>query len=181
MLARLGLLALAATTTPSGCFGDGRADAHNPGTALGSFDVTATVTSNTCGDGALGELSPWAFSVHLARDPGVLYWNNGQAVISGSLAADGVTFTFDTSVIQDMRDPSVVGPPPCSVTRDDSAHGKLDTATGAVSAFSGQLGYQFTPTAGSSCDDLVNGPTPVVAALPCAFTYQMTGQLPATP
>jgi hypothetical protein len=181
MLARLGLLALAATTMPSGCFGDGRADAHNPGTALGTFDVSATVTANTCGAGALGEQSPWAFPIKLSRDPGALYWNNGQDVIVGTLAADNVTFSFSTSVIQNMRDPNVVGPPPCSVTREDSASGALDAATGAVSSFSGQLSYQFTPTAGSSCDDLVTGAAPVVAQLPCGFGYTMNGALSPTP
>lgn len=178
MLARLGLLALAATASPSGCsqiFGDGRMDAHHPGTDLGSFQVTATVTANTCGAGALGEQSPWAFSVQLARDPGALYWNNGQAVITGSLAGDSVTFGFDTSVVENMRNPNVVGPPPCSMDRHDTASGTLGAATGAVSSFSGQLSYQFAPTAGSNCDDLVNGDAPLVAQLPCGFTYQMTG------
>jgi len=100
-------------------------------------------------------------------------------LITGTLAGDNVTFGFATSVVQNMRDPNVVGPPPCSVNRQDTASGKLDAATGAVSSFSGQLSYQFAPTAGSNCDDLINGDMPLVAQLPCGFAYNLTGQVPA--
>ena len=178
MLVRIGLLALATAASPSGCdkiFGDGSQNAHAPGTDLGSFHVTATSTSNTCGAGALGAQSSWQFDVRLQRDTGVLYWNNGQAAIAGALSDDGVTFSFDTQVIQNMRDPSVVGPPPCSVTRADHASGKLDSAGDTVASFSGELSYTFSPTAGSNCEDLVFSETPVVAALPCSFGYAMTG------
>lgn len=180
MLARIGLLALAAASSPSGCdkvFGDGSQNAHNPGTDLGSFVVTATNTANSCGAGALGEQSSWQFNVNLSRDTagGILYWNNGQAAINGTLSSDGETFTFDTQVIQNMRDPNVVGPPPCSIARADHAEGKLDTATGAVNSFSGTLSYQFAPTSGSNCDDLVDSDTPLVLQFPCGFSYSMTG------
>jgi hypothetical protein len=181
MLARLGLLAAIAATTPSGCekvFGDGSQNAHMPGTDLGSFHVNAQITANTCGAGALGEVSPWAFDVRLEKDPGTLYWNNGQAVITGTLGADDLTFGFDTSVVQNMRDPNVVGPPPCSISRADHAEGKLDAAD-KVSSFTGTLSYTFSPTVGSNCDDLVLSDAPIVAALPCSFTYQMTGQAAA--
>ncbi|APR76930.1 Hypothetical protein A7982_02277 [Minicystis rosea] len=182
MLARIGLLALVAASSPSGCekvFGDGRQDAHNPGTDLGSYDVTANVTSNTCGNGALGQQASWSFDVRLSRDTagGVLYWNNGQAAIAGTLDADDVSFGFDTSVIQNMRDPNVVGPPPCSIARADHAEGKLNAATDPVASFTGKLSYTFAATAGSNCADLVEeSETPVVLALPCTMSYTMTGK-----
>lgn len=176
MTARLGLLALALAC--AGCeqfFGDGSQDAHNPGTDLGSFTVQANATSNTCGDGALGEQPSWSFNVRLSRDTGVLYWNNGQVAIAGTLASDDVTFSFDTQVIQNMRDPNVVGPPPCSIARTDHAEGKLDAATGDVASFTGKLSYSFAPTAGSNCDDLVESETPLVLQFPCGFAYDMAG------
>lgn len=181
MLARIGLFALAAASSGSGCdqiFGDGSQNAHNPGTDLGAFTVTANSTANTCGQGALGAQTSWQFDVHLARDTegGVLFWNNGQASISGTLAADGETFSFDTQVIQNMRDPNVVGPPPCSMARADHAEGKLDTATGDVTSFTGTLSYTFAPTSGSNCEDLVESETPLVLQLPCGFSYSMTGK-----
>jgi hypothetical protein len=176
MLARIGLLALAAAATPSGCekiFGDGSQNAHMPGTDLGSFSVVANVTSNTCGDGALGEQPSWQFSVHFEMDPGVLYWNNGQEVLTGTLSDDG-SFSIDSSVVQNMRDPNVVGPLPCSIVRTDHAAGKFNSAKNPTS-FTGQLSYTFSPTSGSTCDDLWMSDAPIVAALPCGFTYQATG------
>lgn len=180
MRCHLGPLALLAASLTAGCaqfFGDGSGDAHNPGTDLGSFSVTATVTSNTCGEGALGEQASWTFPVRLSRDieGGALYWNNGQAAIAGALSDDAESFSFDTSVIENMRDPSVVGPPPCSIARADIASGKLDTAKGAVGSFTGTLSYQFAPTVGSVCDDLVDSETPIVAQFPCGFSYDMKG------
>lgn len=178
MLARIGLLALAAASSPSGCekiFGDGSQNAHMPGTDLGSFHVMAFETSNTCGPGALGAQGTWQFDVRLQRDTGVLYWNNGQVSIPGGLASDDVTFSIDTQVIQDMRDPQVVGPLPCSLTRTDHSSGQLDTAKDPVKSFTGELSYTFTPTTGSSCEDLVDSETPLFASLPCALTYKMTG------
>jgi hypothetical protein len=177
MIARTGLLALAAATAAlSGCdrfFGD--MNAHDPGTPLGSFTVSADATSNTCGAGALGEQATWSFDVELNRAPGALYWNNGATVIPGTVAGDGVTFSFETSVIEDMRDPNVTGPPPCSIARADAASGTLDSATDTVTSFTGTLSYTFTPTAGSSCDDLTQGSAAIVAALPCGFSYAMSG------
>ena len=173
MLARIGLLALAATSTPAGCFGD--KDAHQPGTDLGAFQVQGTLAANTCGEGALGELPAWQFSVHLSRGSGVLYWNNGQAVIPGTLAADGVSFRFDTSVVVDVRPPDQVGLPPCSLARADHAQGTLDSASSVVGAFTGELSYAFSPTAGSQCDDVTAGPAAIVAALPCAMRYELAG------
>jgi hypothetical protein len=181
MLARIGLLALAAASSPSGCeklLGDGSQNAHLPGAALGSFHVTAQESSNTCGPGALGAQGLWQFDVSLQRDQGVLYWNNGQVSIAGSLSSDDRSFVFDTQVIEDMRDPENVGLLPCSLARTDHASGKLDSAKDPVGSFTGDLSYTFTPTTGSSCEDLVTGElgdAPLFAALPCAITYKMTG------
>lgn len=177
MLQRLAPLALVAVTALTGCdqlFGDGTGDAHAPGTDLGSFNIIAIITQNTCGEGALGEQSPWQFTVRLERDPGIIYWNSGQAVIPGSILGDGVTFSVDSSAVQNMRDPNVVGPLPCSIARVDHADGVLDAATGAVTSFSGTLTYTYAPTAGSTCDDLVQSSPPIVATLPCGFSYKMT-------
>jgi hypothetical protein len=184
MLARAGLLALvAATTNAGGCFGDGRENAHDPGQPLGSFAVDAAITQNTCGPGAFGEQSPWDFQVQLARDPGVLYWDNGAAVIGGTIAADGVSFSFDSGVTIDLRagtedpgtDPGGSTRPPCSVSRADHADGTLGSSTLTVRSFTGQLSYAFTLTPGSQCDDLVATTDPELAGLPCGFGYAMTG------
>jgi hypothetical protein len=184
MLARLGLVALAASGSPSGCdqvFGDGRQNAHHPGTDLGTFQVTGSSIANTCGEGALGEQQTWPFTVKLARDTSNVFWDNGQAVIAGALASDGVSFSFDSGVVMDMRPPENTGLPPCSLSRTDHAAGTLGSTGTDVTSFSGQLTYQFSPTAGSRCDDVVSGPTALVATLPCGFGYQLTAQRTVAP
>ncbi len=181
MLARVGLFAFAVLSTPSGCselFGDGSADAHQPGTEIGTFHVTATATANTCGEGAFGETSSWAFDVKLAREEGVLYWNNGKEILAGTLAGDGVTFSFESGVVENMRPEDQIGMPPCSIARHDRAAGALDAAGEDATSFSGTLSYDFSPTAGSQCDDLIglNSNEPVALALPCSFAFQAEGQ-----
>ena len=43
-----------------------------------------------------------------------------------------------------------------------------------VDSFSANLSYEFKPTEGSECTDLVMSETPVFAALPCAMIYQVS-------
>lgn len=181
MLARVALLGLAALASPSGCdqaFGDGRQDAHQPGENLGTFQVTGTQTANTCGAGAFGEQSSWQFQVKLARATGEIFWNNGQEILAGTLASDGLTFSFDTGVVIDMRAADQVGLPACSIRRADHASGTLGAD---ATTFTGELSYQFSPTAGSSCTDIVSGATPLAATLPCSFSFHLTAQRTVAP
>lgn len=172
---------IVAAAASGGCgdmFGD--KDAHQPGTALGTFHVAATSTTNDCGQGALGSAASWEFDVKLSRDDGTLFWNNGQELISGALGADGKTFSFGTHVVVDMRTEEQAGMPPCSVDRADTASGALDTADENAASFDGSLSYAYSPTQDSLCSDLVAGSDmpgsePVFAALPCTMAYQLTG------
>src|SRR5262245_29370068 len=112
MVARVGPLALVALVMLSGCvdlLGDGSGDAHQPGDEIGTFHVAATRTTNTCGEGAFGASASWAFDVKLARADGVLYWNNGQEILSGALDEDGVSFSFESGILQNMRPEEQIG------------------------------------------------------------------------
>jgi hypothetical protein len=174
----------------AGCaemFGD--ADAHQPGTALGTFHVVGAQTSNACGAGALGATPTWEFDVVLARDDGVLFWNNGANIIQGSLEDDLVSFSIEGRVVTNMRAGDLPPGPPCSIERRDLARGTLRGAGDEVDGFEATLSYGFTPTAGSRCGDLVLGVEPGVesgvevepgstaavlfAALPCAIAYDL--------
>src|SRR5262249_2310770 len=101
---RRAILATLSVVLLAGC-GDifGTKDAHHPGTQLGSFHVTAARTSNSCGEGALGTSSSWEFDVRLARQDTEIFWDNGAEIITGALAADGVSFSFQSGVAVDMR------------------------------------------------------------------------------
>ncbi len=177
MMIRSSLLALA-LAAPSGCeqaFGDGRLDPHSPGSDLGTFHVDGALTSNTCGPGAFGAVPSWSFDVKLLRNENTLYWNNGQEIIPGILAADLVSFTFDTGVVVNMRAEEEVWLPPCSVRRLDHATGTLSSASDDVASFTGQIDYRFDVTSGSTCDDLWDGPEPIVLGLPCTLSYSLQG------
>ena len=155
----------------------GTKDAHHPGTDLGSFQVTATLTSSTCGEGALGAGSTWEFEVQLARGDSALFWNNGAEVITGALDEDRQSFSFQSAVEVDMRTEEDLGKPPCAVRRDDNASGVLDSADDPVHGFTGTLGYAFSPTEDSECSDLLPpSEAPVFAALPCSMAYAVEGE-----
>jgi len=153
----------------------GTRDPRDVATDLGTFHVTAALQSNTCGDGALGAAATWAFDVKLSRDVRALYWNNGAEVIAGPIDDNLTSFSFDTGVIIDMRTPESKTLPACSVRRDDHAAGTLDDPGAEAQSFTGTLTYDFAPTEGSQCGDLVAGSAPVFAALPCSIAYRISG------
>lgn len=174
----------AAFSSLAGC-GDwtGTSDPHRPGAALGTFHVAATQKMTTCGEGALGSTASWAFDVKLSRGETTLFWDNGAELIPGSLAEDKVTFAFKTGVLVDMREGQAGELPPCSIRRVDEASGTLDSAGPTVSSFEGSLSYAFAaePLPMSDCSDLVSGSMAVLAALPCAMTYDLKATLTEPP
>lgn len=147
---------------------------HEPGAALGTFHVTAKMTANDCGDGALGAPLSWEFDVKLAWEDDSLFWNSGGEVLVGTLSEDGQAFEIGAGVVMNMRDesnPEDLAKAPCSVVRQDTAVGTLTREGAAVSAFAGTLSYAFAPTADSQCADLVTSETPTFASLPCSMRY----------
>jgi hypothetical protein len=187
----LAILAIPVTAFGAGCvnpFGQPETTGTNPGQAVGSFSVNATEGPNTCGAGALGSPTAYTFNVSMSVDGSVIYWNDGNGtVVPGTLAADGVSFTFQTSTVTDMRamvdtsssDASSssggVPLPPCSIEREDSGVGTLVGDATGVTSFSGTLTYGFTPTTGSNCLDLIENVMPTFATLPCSMSYAMSG------
>jgi len=153
----------------------GTKDAHQPGNELGTYHVDAKRSASTCGDGALGNEAAWELDVKLARGGAQIFWNNGAEIITGTIDDDEQTFHFDTGVLMNMRTAESHGLPACSIRRTDQADGKLASTSDDVASFSGTLAFDFAPTEGSSCADLVTGSTAIVAALPCRITYALAG------
>lgn len=183
---RARLAVLLALPTLVGC-GDffGNKDAYQPGHQLGTFHVVGTRTRNQCGEGALGTEPTWEFDVDLARDKGALYWDNGAQVLTGTLGDDDRTFSIEATVVVDMRTEDHPGYTPCSIERRDAVQGTLSEGED-VDAFAADLTYDFAPTAGSVCDDLVlgsetQGDAPVFAALPCGIAYALDAHRIAAP
>ena len=147
-------------------------DPDGPGDFIGAFSVDAELDVNTCGDGALDAPATWTFEVKLSRDVDLVYWWNSSAeLVTGKLASDKHSFSFETSVAVDMRDEnSAPWLPPCTVTRRDRCDGKISDDD---TTFIGKLSYDYSPTTGSDCTDLVTSDSPVFAALPCGMTYTL--------
>lgn len=156
-----------------------------PGTALGTFHVTAMLSAGTCGDNALGAPATWEFDVKLARASGTLYWDNGDKMVTGALSDDNLAFAIQSQVVEDMRTETAPGPE-CSVARTDKATGTLVGKDADISSFSGQLSYAFQPQTGAQCDDLVAttappNKAPIFAALPCSIAYAFTAPRTVAP
>lgn len=158
----------------------GTKDARHPGESLGTFQVIATLTSSTCGKGALGSADSWTFDVRLSREDEKLYWDNGRELVTGS-ASEAGTFALTSGTELDMRSAGESkGLPPCSVARRDEATVVLEGAD-EVTGFHGALSYVYAPTPSSSCADLTTGLTPIFAQLPCVITYDMTATRTVAP
>lgn len=153
-------------------------DPDGPGEFIGVFSVDAKQEANSCGAGALDAPASWTFDVRLSREVGVLLWNNGTEYIEGELSSDKRVFSFATSVIVDMRDQnSPAWLPPCSIARADRSNG---TIAGDDASFTGKLSYDFAPTSGSDCTDLVTSAMPEFAALPCGISYTLEAKRTST-
>lgn len=148
-------------------------------TEIGTFHVTAKRTSDSCGDASPTLPATVEFDVRFLREADTIYWDNGQDMVGGTLTDDH-KFSFDTTLTLDMRaqDGSAAGLPPCSIARRDRADGTLSDAS---DAFTGTLTYDFTPTQGSDCSDLLQGATAQFSTLPCSATYDTTAKRTVAP
>jgi hypothetical protein len=149
-------------------------DPDGPGDFIGAFTVDAKSETNTCGADVFDAPVPWIFDVRLSRDLDLIYWDNGAEFVTGKLASDKRSFSFDTTILVDMRDQnSAPWLPPCTMQRRDRSDGKIaDDDT----AFTGQLSYDYAPTSGSDCSDLVMTEPPLFAVLPCGMTFTLAAK-----
>lgn len=153
-------------------------DPDGPGDFIGVFSVEAKRDANTCGEGPLGAPATWTFEMRLSRETQIIYWNNGAEYIQGELEADKHTFTFDTTIVVDMRaDGTMPWLPPCSVARRDQASGKIADDDASLT---GKLSYDFSPTEGSDCSDLTTSEPLVFTTLPCGMAYSLTANRTST-
>jgi hypothetical protein len=151
-------------------------DRYRPGDALGTFQVDGALTLNECS--AAGAVpNPWTFNVDLGRDPGVLYWIQGGAPVSGLIDPNGhatlsVTGTTEVRAATAKRKG-------CTIARIDSFDGTI-APTGPVTEFTGKLSYHYGVADGDCMDQLTeNGGG--FDALPCTIAYDVKGKQVAAP
>ncbi len=170
--------ALLASLFVPGCnFGEG--DAKIPGEELGTYRVVATLGSSSCGPDALGAPDVWEFDVRLSRDDPDLYWLNGEEPVYGTLAADGLSFSFDTETRITLQEPRN-GRGGCVIVRSDRASGRLEGSALDVPAFAGELRYGYSARAGSDCTEWL-GLEGGFATLPCSIDYDIPAVRTALP
>jgi hypothetical protein len=144
-----------------------------PGTQLGTFKVTGTTTTNSCG-AALGAPDPWVFDAQLSESSNLIYWSfmDGNSPLSGALTGTSASISATTSA---NVDPSDAGSGPCTLNREDAIDLTLGAAS-APSSFTGTISYTFTVPSGSSCSDQLASAGGQYATLPCTLAYTISAQ-----
>jgi hypothetical protein len=160
----------------------GGKDPTNPGVAIGTFHVTANLTSSTCG----APPNPWEFDIRLNRDGSTLYWIQNGLPVAGEVDRSAHT-TMDASGTTELRAANEAKKlAACEVMRKDAldvllsnedAEPAVDPAD--VRKFVGTLRYDFAPTDGSQCTDQLTASGGDYDALPCSVAYRVVGALKA--
>lgn len=139
-----------------------------PGSSLGTFAVTATIASNTCGS-SIGAPSPWSFDAEMSKDGSTLYWQQGTAAsVSGVLDSSNKSTITVTSTAGDDAGA-------CVMSETDTIALTLDSAT-APTTVSGTLTYTFGASSTTDCAAQLSGNGGSYQTLPCTVSYTMSGK-----
>jgi hypothetical protein len=144
-------------------------DSPLPGTMLGTYKVTGTSTTNTCG---LGAPDPWQFDVEISQSSSTVYWSwlDGSPLLNGTMAGSTASFAVTGTVNADSTD---AGLGPCNLTRADSL--TIAFAPGSPPpTFGGTIAYSYTVPSGSSCTDQLAASGGMFTSLPCSVSYTVT-------
>jgi hypothetical protein len=166
--AAAGAMALACSGPP----GAGR----TLGTDLGTFGVEATRGTSECGPGALGSTARFAFDVELSLADTELFWDGR---VGGRIGPE-LDFEFVASSSFELRRARGADAG-CTIVREDLVSGVLEAdASGALTAFSGEMRFDFAASAGSACtgEEQEQAELP---RLPCRMSYELTGQRTRAP
>jgi hypothetical protein len=148
-----------------------------PGTSLGSYSVSGTLVTNTCGAG-LALPNPWTFTAQMSEDGTSLYWEiSGSSAVSGTMSsANQVNITAVDTANVDASDAGVEGP--CDLTSSTAMD--LTLAAGSPPpTFTGTVTYTFTAATGVSsttdCTDQLSASGGPYDTLPCTASYSLSG------
>jgi len=147
-------------------------DTSLPGTQLGTYRVTATLGTNTCGAG-LGAPNPWNFDVQLSQQKSTLYWSwlDGSAPLSNTLSGNAVSLSNSETANVDMAADGAVGP--CTMQRADTVQVTLGSGS-PPTGFTGAVQYTFSPSGGANCSDQLSASGGSYDVLPCSVSYTTT-------
>jgi hypothetical protein len=159
-------------------------DPYSPGTKLGTFHVTAALTSTSCG----ATPNPWQFDVRLNHEGSTLYWIQGGVPIQGRVDETART-QLQAEVVQEVRAADAkTKRDACSIARTDmlaltlaNADAQPTSDPSLAASFGGTLVYTFAPTTGSECSDQLTSVGGDFDALPCEVRYDITGTFKSPP
>lgn len=147
-----------------------------PGTSLGTYNVSGTLGTNSCGSG-LGAPSTWTFTVQMSEDGSTFYWQQaGGSELSTTMASSSqVDLTSVETANVDATDAGVEGP--CDLTSTTT----IDLALSAGSppaGFTGTITLTFAASTGVSsttdCTDQLAASGGTYDTLPCTTNYSIT-------
>jgi hypothetical protein len=161
-------LVLVCLGAAAGC-GDGN------GVDVGRFEVEA-VRTESCGEaGLLASLPAMTWKVFLRRvgDDG-MHWEDIRDRMMGLYDAEDRSFAIEENLVVDMRQ-GQVGQPDCRIARRHRIDGVLDSEPELAVSFTAEQRFDYEPTDGSACDDLLEGPTAIADHMPCSVVYDLAG------
>lgn len=144
-------------------------DRTRPGTAVGTFTVTAALEEDDCGDAP----DPWSFAIELRRDRSSLYWVQGGVPIEGSLDANRSATLASTTQVEARAADRKAGVEACVLVREDSM--VVTLGTDPVDRFTGSLTYRFRAEEGSDCLGVVGQAPGAPRRVPCTVRYRLDG------
>jgi hypothetical protein len=145
-------------------------DTAMPGTQLGTFKMTATPTSNTCG-AAMAAPAEWTFDFELSKDADLVYWRQNGKLVSGPIGANR-TAKIETEVTSVVvaSGPGVVG---CVMKRADTVTVVLPSDTD-VASVSGTISMAISMVDGSDCQTQLAVYGGTYDAIPCTVDLSYT-------
>jgi hypothetical protein len=144
---------------------------HEPGTSLGTYAVTGTLKTQSCGASMQTQIEdPWDFDVRLSRSGSILFWLQAAApALSGVVDPSG-NVTIKTTQSYDLStNDAGTG---CSVLRTDTFKAALGTAADPTD-FTGTISYHYELAEGAVCGGLLAGQFDVV---PCDVSYDLAAK-----
>ena len=138
-----------------------------PGTALGTFAVTAVLSSNTCGSG-LDPTNPWKFDAELSLDGNTLYFRaEDEEEVSAPLDSENTATC--TSVVNSPSSTDSA----CTLSLKTVYTIELDSAT-VPKTSSGSFRFEHSALGSNKCASQLSENGGVYDSLPCAVEYSYT-------
>jgi hypothetical protein len=154
----------------------GPASSPLPGTSLGTYNVTGTLGTNSCGSG-LGAPNPWTFTVQMSEDGTTLYWESSDGTELSSTMSSATRANLASTNTANV-DGTEAGAGQCDLTTTTAVGVTLATSS-PPSTFTGSITYTFTAATGVStsnnCTDQLSAQGGSYATLPCTATYSLAG------